>query len=98
MATTQALIAQLLEETGATDPAAAIRSKAQNALDRYRAAFDHIPLPVNAEAMASFLGIGFSTDAPVVSQDAELVPTGNGRVAIRINPDRPETRKRFSCA
>jgi transcriptional regulator with XRE-family HTH domain len=87
-----------LEETAATNPAAAIRSKAEDALDRYRALFDEIALPVNADALASVLGIGISTDAPVLSQDAELFAVGKGRVAIRINPDRPETRKRFSIA
>ena len=42
------------------------------------------------------LGIQRSDEPPVHSPDAELVPDGSGGVAMRVNPDRPETRQRFS--
>jgi len=42
------------------------------------------------------LGIQASDERPVHSDDAELAPDGAGGVKMRINPDRPETRQRFS--
>jgi hypothetical protein len=55
-------------------------------------------MPLDVDELASFLGIARSDESPAHSKDAELVPIGDGRVAIRVNPDRPETRKRFSVA
>ena len=95
---TEALIAALVQSMGASDAYAAVRTKATEAMDRFRATFGDSGGPLDIEALASFLGIGRSVDRPAHSDDAELVPVGNGRVAIRVNPDRPETRRRFSIA
>jgi hypothetical protein len=67
-------------------------------MERFRATFGYPVGPLDIDALASFLGIGRSVARPAHSEDAELVPVGNGRVAIRVNPDRPETRRRFSIA
>jgi hypothetical protein len=95
---TEILIAALVHSTGASDAYAAIRAKATEAMGRFRATFGDPVGPLDIDALASFLGIGRSIDRPAHSEDAELVPIGNGRVAIRVNPDRPETRRRFSIA
>jgi hypothetical protein len=96
--TTRALIDALVRSTGAPDPFEAIRMKARNAIEQFRATFGDPTMPLDIDALASFLGIGRSDDVPAHSEDAELVPIGDGKVAIRVNPDRPETRKRFSVA
>ena len=94
--TSRALIDALVRSTGADDEFAAIRVKAREAIDRFRATFGEPTMPFDVDALASLLGIHRSEDAPAHSKDAELVPTGDGRVAMRVNPDHPETRKRFS--
>lgn len=96
LTTTRALIDALVRSTGTSDPFAAIRMKAKNAIEKFRATFGDPTMPLNVDALASLLGIGRSDDGPAHSEDAELIPIGNGRVTIRVNPDRPETRKRFS--
>jgi hypothetical protein len=95
---TQGLIDALVRATGESDPFAAIRLKARGAIEQYRSAFGEPEMPLNVDALASLLGIGRSAEGPAHSGDAELVPAGDGRVAIRVNPDRPETRMRFSVA
>jgi Zn-dependent peptidase ImmA (M78 family) len=80
--TTEALIAELVRSTGVADPYAAIRIMACDAIARYSAIFDVPTGPIDVDALASFLGIARS----------------DGRVSIRVNPDRPETRIRFSTA
>ncbi|MCC7134687.1 MAG: ImmA/IrrE family metallo-endopeptidase [Gemmatimonadales bacterium] len=95
---TRALIDALVRSTGAIDEFTAIRIKAREAIERFRAAFGEPTMPFDVDALASLLGIHRSEDAPAHSRDAELVPTGDGRVTMRVNPDRPETRKRFSVA
>lgn len=96
--TTEALIAELVRSTGAADAYAAIRIMASDAIARYAAIFGAPTGPIDVDALASFLGITRSDERPAHSKDAELVPTGDGRVSIRVNPDRPETRIRFSTA
>ncbi len=93
---TKALIDALVQSTGAPDAVSAIRLKAQGAIERFRAALGEPTIPINVEALASFLGIPISTDFSIHSKDAELVPTSDGRIVIRVNPDRSETRRRFS--
>jgi len=93
---TQALIDALVRTTGGADSFEAIRIKARGAIAQYRSAFGEPEMPLNVDALASLLGIGRSEEAPVHSDDAELVPDGHGRVTIRVNSDRPETRIRFS--
>jgi hypothetical protein len=95
-ATTRALIDALVRSTGAIDEFAAIRVKAREAIERFRATFGEPTMPFDVNALASLLGIHRSEDAPAHSKDAELVPTSDGRVTMRVNPDRPDTRKRFS--
>jgi hypothetical protein len=95
-ATSRAVIDALVRSTGVPDEFAAIRIKARQAIERFRATFGEPAMPLDVDALASLLGIHRSDDAPAHSEDAELVPTGDGRVAMRVNPDRPETRKRFS--
>ena len=96
--TTREIIDALVRSTSAPDAFAAIRAKARNAIEQFRATFGDPTMPLDVDALASLLGIGRSDAAPAHSRDAELVPVGDGRVAIRVNPDQPETRKRFSVA
>lgn len=93
---TKAVIDRLVQSMGTPDAVAAVRRRAQQAFDAYRTVFGEPTMPLHIEALASFLGIAISEDSPVHSKDAELTPTEGGRVAIRVNPDRPETRRRFS--
>ena len=54
-------------------------------------------MPINVEReLASLRGIVGSDEPPAFSKDAELVPDGQGGVTMRVNPDRPETRRPFS--
>ncbi|HEY3382587.1 MAG TPA: ImmA/IrrE family metallo-endopeptidase [Vicinamibacterales bacterium] len=95
---TSALIAELVRSTDASDPTAAMRIKARHAIELFRSTLGEPSLPINVEALASLLGISRTNERPVFSDDAELVSMQDGRVAIRVNPDRPETRRRFSLA
>lgn len=95
--TAQSLIDKLVSASGAVDPLSAIRGKAVQAVDRFVEAFgEPEQLPLDLLELASFLGIKESADAPAFSPDAELAPDGEGGVEMRLNPDRPETRQRFS--
>jgi hypothetical protein len=82
-------------ETGAADPRDAVRRKARNLVALYCAQFGEPTMPINLDVLASMLGITRSDDMPLYSPDAELVPD-DGRLTMRVNPDRPETRQRFS--
>jgi hypothetical protein len=94
---TQALIDRLVNETGAGDAVAAIRQKAIQAIDSFVNLFgEPDTLPLDLLTLASFLGIKLSETAPAFSPDAEIAPDGAGGVEMRVNPDRPETRIRFS--
>jgi hypothetical protein len=95
--TTQALIDGLVRATGAADPVAAIRQRAQAAIDAFVGIFgEPDTMPLDLLTLASFLGIKQSNEMPAFSDDAELAPDGDGGVKMRLNPDRPETRQRFS--
>lgn len=96
--TTQHLIECLVTETGASDPFAAIRTKAREVINRYSDAFGEPTMPLCMETLASFVGIARCDEPPAHSKDAELVPDGAGGVKYRVNPDRPETRQQFSIA
>jgi Zn-dependent peptidase ImmA (M78 family) len=95
---TREIIDALVRSTDASSPTHAIRLQARAAVEQFCAVFGEPTMPLDVDALASFLGIAQSQEAPVHSDDAELVPGENGRVAMRVNPDRPETRKRFSMA
>lgn len=95
---TQALIDELVRSTGCPDAPEAIRAKAREVIDRYVAEFGEPQLPISVDVLASLCGISRSDDLPVHSPDAELVPDGSGGVTMRVHPDRPETRQRFSVA
>jgi IrrE N-terminal-like domain len=95
---TESLIEELVRSTGATDPTAAIRLKARELIELYAASFGGLTMPVNLEVLASLRGISRSEELPLHSPDAELVPDGTGGVTMRVNPDRPDTRQRFSVA
>lgn len=92
----RALIDALVRSTGAPDPPSAIRIKASDAIEHFRSAVGELTMPLNVDALASLLGIAITDEYPGHSEDAELVSTIDGRVSIRVNPDRPGTRKRFS--
>ncbi len=96
--TTAEQIAALLQETGETDPRAALRAKARELVALHRSYFGEPVMPLDMEALASMRGIRRSAEAPAHSRDAELVPDEDGQVSMRVNPDRPETRQRFSMA
>lgn len=95
---TRTLIDELTRSMGCRDPEAAIRRKAAALLDRFVQEFGEPDVPISMEVLASICGITRSDDAPVHSDDAELVPDGKGGMTMRVNPDRPETRQRFSIA
>lgn len=87
----------LLREMKSKDPELAVRQKARQLVKEYCEAIgEDVPLDLNA--LASYRGIKLSDEMPVHSADAELVPDGTGSVSLRLNPDQPETRKRFSVA
>lgn len=91
-------IDELVSSTGCKDAADAIRMKAKELIDIYVASFGEPTLPINVEVLASLRGIQRSEVPPIHSPDAELVPDGLGGVTMRVNPDQPETRQRFSIA
>lgn len=95
---TESLIEELVRSTGANDAAAAIRLKARELIELHVASFGAPTLPINVDVLASLRGIRRSEELPLHSPDAELVPDGSGGVTMRVNPDRPDTRKRFSVA
>ncbi len=95
---TTSLIQELVRSTGAADPAAAIRLKAQELISLYVASFGDPAMPISVDVLASLRGIAKSAELPLHSPDAELVPDGTGGVKMRVHPDRPETRQRFSTA
>jgi len=95
---TDSLIKELVRSAGVVDAVAAIRLKARELIELYVASFGAPTLPINLEVLASLRGISRSEEPPLHSPDAELVPDGAGRVTMRVNPDRPDTRQRFSVA
>lgn len=95
---TAALIEELVRRTGAADPPEAIRRQARDLIKTYVAAFGEPEKPINIDVLASLRGINRSEEAPLFSQDAELAPDGAGGITMRVNPDRPGTRQRFSMA
>lgn len=96
--TTQALIDELVQSTGAADAPDAIRWRARALMRRFVEQFGEPETPIGIDVLASLQGIHRSEERPVQSPDAELVPDGQGGVTMRVNPDRPETRQRFSVA
>lgn len=95
---TQSLIDELVQICGASSPEEAIRRKAREIIELLVATFGEPTMPVDMDVLTSLRGIGRSEDRPVISPDAELAPDGAGGVTMRVNPDRPETRQRFSIA
>jgi hypothetical protein len=91
----QAQIDQLVAKTGASDPRDAVRRKARDLIALYCAQFGDPSIPIDLDILASMLGITRSSDIPLYSPDAELA-ADEGRLTMRVNPDRPETRQRFS--
>lgn len=96
--TTQALIDELVRSSDAADAPAAIRSKARAVFALYESQFGPPDIPIDVELLASLLGIAKSDQRPIHSPDAEISPDGAGGMTMRVNPDRPETRQRFSIA
>lgn len=95
---TETLIGELVRSTGSSDAVAAMRAKARELIGLYVTSFGEPTMPIDVSVLASLRGIRKSEEAPVHSDDAELVPDGAGGVTMRVNPDRPETRRRFSVA
>ncbi len=96
--TTAEQIAAILQETGETEARAAVRCKARTVVEQYLSLFGEPTMPLDMEMLASLRDIQRSEEQPTHSHDAELVPESDGRVSMRVNPDRPETRQRFSMA
>ena len=93
----QELIDGLVQSTGEADPVSAVRKRAREVIDAYIMVFGEPEvMPLDLVILASFLGIKPSTDTPRFSPDAELAPDGEGGVEMRLNPDQPGTRQRFS--
>lgn len=95
---TQSLIDELVRATGAADATEAIRVRARELISTFVAAFGEPTMPVDMNVLTSLRGIRTSDERPFHSPDAELSPDGSGGVTMRVNPDRPETRQRFSIA
>ncbi|WP_417260844.1 ImmA/IrrE family metallo-endopeptidase [Celeribacter sp.] len=91
-------IESLVRSTGAASPEEAIRLKAREHIVFYEQNFGEPEIPIDVMMLASLKGIRPSDSMPVLSPDAEIGPDGQGGVEMRVNPDRPETRKRFSIA
>lgn len=85
----------IMAETETDDPDIAVRVKARQLLASYLECVDETP-PFNMEAFASFLDLRLTDKAPVHSDDSELVPLDDGTVELRVNQDRPVSRRRFS--
>lgn len=85
----------IMDETGEDDPFAAVRVKAQRVAAEFFGLFNEAP-PFNLKAMASARGLHWSDDDPRFSLDSEIAPEADGRVILRVNSSRPETRQRFS--
>jgi hypothetical protein len=95
---TQAFIDELVRSTGAASPEDAIRQKARQHLELHQSLFGEPTMPIDVSVLVGLAGIKESDDLPVLSPDAEIAPDGEGGVEMRVHPDRPETRKRFSIA
>jgi Zn-dependent peptidase ImmA (M78 family) len=96
--TTRQIIDELVRSAGAADAAEAIRKHARELIQLHVDQLGEPELPIDMEVLASLRGIIQSEERPMHSADAELVPDGTGGVKMRVNPDRPETRRRFSIA
>lgn len=94
----QAFIADLIRTAGTSDPIEAVQSHARELVGLYTEMFGNPTMPLNLDALASLRGIGRTDELPLHSDDAELIPNRSGGVTMRVNPDRPETRQRFSIA
>ncbi len=86
----------LLQQTKTSSPVEAIRVLARRVLDDYLRIFPEEGSAVNVEALASFRSIRLMQEPPAFSEDAELIPSDDGSVRMRVNRDRPVTRQRFS--
>jgi hypothetical protein len=84
-----------MDETGEDDPFDAVRAKARAVVGEFHGLFQEPP-PFNMKAMASARGLHWSDDDPRFSQDSEIAPESDGRVVLRVNKSRPESRQRFS--
>lgn len=88
-------VVAIMDETGTEDPFEAVRVKARNAVLLYHQFIAESP-PFNMRAFASTFGLHWSDDDPRYSADSEIAPESDGRVVLRVNKSRPETRQRFS--
>ena len=88
-------IRAVMDETGIDDPFGAIRAKARVVVEDFHGLFQEPP-PFNLKAMASARGLHWSDDDPRFSLDSEIAPEADGRVVLRVNKSRPESRQRFS--
>jgi len=96
--TTQKFIDELVQSTGANSAEEAIRAKARHLIHTCEAMFGRPEMPIDVSILTGLQGIHASEDLPIQSPDAELAPRSEGGVEMRVHPDRPETRKRFSIA
>lgn len=87
----------IIDEMGEDDPLVAVRAKARRVITEYHDLFGEGP-PFNLKAVASVRGLLWSDEDPRFSPDSEIAPEGDGRVVLRVNKSRPETRQRFSIA
>jgi hypothetical protein len=85
----------IMDEVDQDNPIEAVRVKARAVVRDFYGVFHEEP-PFNLEAVASYRGLHSSRETPKHSLDSEIVPRRDGRVALRVNRDRPITRQRFS--
>lgn len=96
--TTKRYIDDLVHTTGAGSPEEAIRMKARELIELWESTIGPPEMPIDVNILTGMQGIYPSDEMPIQSPDAELAPRSDGNVEMRVHPDRPETRKRFSIA
>lgn len=86
----------IINQMNVSSPIDAIRLLSRKTLDGFFDQFGDAEAPMNIEALASFRSIRKVDELPVFSEDAELIPNGDKGMLMRLNPERPLTRQRFS--
>lgn len=87
-----------LHQEVSEDPQEIIRCLAREELTKVKKLNLNSP-PFDPKFLASTLGILCEeSDELILSEDAELHPTKDGRVIIKYNPKKPKTRQNFSIA
>jgi hypothetical protein len=88
----------LLSEEDHDDPRRAMSDRAARLIEMARQVFGELKPPIDVHMLASLRGLRMTDERPRYSPDAEIDPQPDGRVSLRVNPERPRVRRRFSVA